>query len=117
MAGDPVAALQTAFDVLYAALDPSSRQFFGLLSQLPRPDFTANEVATTFRTDASRVARLLDELAAAGVIRRRASGWFEFHDLLRIYAASKAAEFSGRAQRSAHGDAPRHRRPDRVYDD
>ena len=117
VAGDPVATLQTAFDVLYAALDPASRQFFGLLSQLPRPDFTVNEVATTFRMDASRAARLLDELAAAGVIRRRASGWFEFHDLLRIYAASKAAEFSGRAQRSAHGDAPRHGRPDRVYDD
>lgn len=97
VAGDPAAAVQAAFDVSYAALDPPLRRLFGLLGQLPGPDFATAEVAALLKTDASRAARLLDRLAAASLIRRR-SGRFEFHNLLRLYAAGKAAEYAARAR-------------------
>lgn len=95
--GDPAAAVQAAFDISYAALDPTLRRLFCLLAQLPRPDFATGEVAALLKTDDSRAARLLDRLAAASLLRRR-SGRFEFHNLLRLYAAGKAAEYAARAR-------------------
>lgn len=92
---DPVAALQTSFDISYAALDPALRRLFGLLGLLQSPHFTTGDVAHLLNADEALAARLLDRLAAASLIRRQASARFEFHDLLRIYAAAKSSNPTG----------------------
>lgn len=93
--GDPVAALQTSFDISYAALDPALRRLFGLLGLLQRSHFTTGDVAHLLDADEALAARLLDRLAAASLIRRQTSARFEFHDLLRFYAAAKSSNPAG----------------------
>jgi len=89
--GDSAAALQASFDISYAALDPGLRRFLAVLTPLRRSRFTSADVAALLNTDEAVAARLLDRLAAASLIRRPASGGFELHDLVGIYAAEKAS--------------------------
>ncbi|MDX3230410.1 AfsR/SARP family transcriptional regulator [Streptomyces sp. ME19-01-6] len=91
IAGDRQAAVRTAFDHSHAALDPAAARLFGLLGLHPGPDFTT-EAATALLGSKPPVAEhLLDQLATAGLVQRTAADRFQFHDLLRLYAAEHAA--------------------------
>ncbi|MFJ7217360.1 BTAD domain-containing putative transcriptional regulator [Amycolatopsis sp. NPDC098790] len=85
--GDPDVAVRATFHLSYRALDEPARRVFRLLSRIPGPDFdvTAAEVLAGAGT-----RRCLDRLVAASLLTRRSATRFQFHDLLREYAADRA---------------------------
>ncbi|MDF3147077.1 tetratricopeptide repeat protein, partial [Streptomyces sp. T21Q-yed] len=87
---DRQAAVRTAFDHSHAALAPDTARLFGLLGLHPGPDFTTEAAAALLCAEPSVAEYLLDELATAGLVQRTAAGRFQFHDLLRLYAAEHA---------------------------
>ncbi|GAB3881689.1 hypothetical protein GCM10029964_038180 [Kibdelosporangium lantanae] len=84
--------VRSAFDVSYRRLSPTTRRVFRRLAALPGADFDTElaEVATTVPTD-------LDELVDANLLQATpVPGRFQFHDLLRLFAAERfAAEETG----------------------
>ncbi|AMW15063.1 transcriptional regulator, SARP family protein [Streptomyces qaidamensis] len=95
--GDRQAAVRTAFDHSYAALEPDTAHLFALLGLHPGPDFTAEAAAALIASPIGVAERLLDQLTTAGLVQHTASDRFQFHDLLRLYAAEHAAADPGQA--------------------
>ncbi|MFI6938131.1 AfsR/SARP family transcriptional regulator [Streptomyces sp. NPDC050418] len=96
IAGDRQAAVRTAFDHSHATLAPPAARLFGLLGLHPGPDFSDEAAAALLDTAPFEAEHLLDELAAAGLVQRTAADRYQFHDLLRLYAAEHAAADPGR---------------------
>jgi len=100
--GDADTAVRSAFDLSYAALPDEARRTFRCLGLVPGPDVTAPAVAAlTGAPSATAAGRVLDRLAAAHLVQEHADGRYTFHDLLRAYAADRAAEQDTPAQRDA----------------
>ncbi|WP_222936782.1 AfsR/SARP family transcriptional regulator [Streptomonospora sp. PA3] len=97
VAGDRQAAVRTAFDHSYTALDPAAARLFRLLCLHPGPDFTPEATAALLDSDLHVAEHLLDRLAAAGLVQHTGTDRFRFHDLLRLYAAEHAATDPERA--------------------
>ncbi|MER5218593.1 BTAD domain-containing putative transcriptional regulator [Streptomyces sp. NPDC002838] len=95
--GDRQAAVRTAFDHSHAALEPAAARLFALLGLHPGSDFTAEAAAALPGAEPTATERLLDQLVTAGLVQRTASDRFQFHDLLRLYAAEHAAADPGQA--------------------
>jgi tetratricopeptide (TPR) repeat protein/transcriptional regulator with XRE-family HTH domain len=95
VSGDPQAAVRTAFDSSYAALDPDARRLFRLLGLAPGRDFTPEAAAALAGLTVAQAARLLQRLAGAHLIEPRGPERFGFHDLLRLYAHQRAEEDGG----------------------
>ncbi|MFF0723213.1 BTAD domain-containing putative transcriptional regulator [Streptomyces sp. NPDC004134] len=91
IAGDREAAVRTAFDHSYAALEPAAARLFGLLGLHPGPDFTAASAAALLGCPPAAAEEPLDRLATAGLVQHTGADRFQFHDLLRLYAAERAA--------------------------
>lgn len=91
IAGDREAAVRTAFDHSYAALEPTAARLFGLLGLHPGPDFTAAAAAALLDCPPAGAAEPLDRLATAGLVQHTGADRYQFHDLLRLYAAERAA--------------------------
>jgi DNA-binding SARP family transcriptional activator/tetratricopeptide (TPR) repeat protein len=96
IAGDREAAVRTAFDHSYAALEPAAARLFGLLGLHPGPDFTAAAAAALLGCARPDAEEPLDRLATAGLVQQTGADRFQFHDLLRLYAAERAAADPGR---------------------
>nr|WP_240929457.1 BTAD domain-containing putative transcriptional regulator [Streptomyces coryli] len=90
IAGDREAAVRTAFDHSHAALEPATAHLFGLLGLHPGPDFTVEVAAALLDAQQHAAELLLDRLATAGLVQRTAADRYQFHDLLRLYAAERA---------------------------
>ncbi|MBC9713798.1 tetratricopeptide repeat protein [Streptomyces sp. TRM66268-LWL] len=102
IAGDRQAAVRTAFDHSYATLTPEAARLFGLLGLHPGADFSAEAAAAllgpgTDNPPCEEAEELLDQLATAGLVQRTAADRFQFHDLLRLYAAERGAAEPDRA--------------------
>ncbi|KIH96913.1 transcriptional regulator, SARP family protein [Streptomonospora alba] len=92
VAGDRQATVRNTFDHSYTALDPAAARLFRLLGLHPGPDFTAEAAAALLDSDTPVAERLLDVLTSAGLVQRTGADRFQFHDLLRVYAAEHAAD-------------------------
>ncbi|ADB34405.1 transcriptional regulator, SARP family [Kribbella flavida DSM 17836] len=90
VAGEPDAAVEVAFDRSYEALVPESQQLFALLGIVPGPDVTAPAAAVLLDTTLAVARRLLDTLVTANLLVRQRDRYC-MHDLLRLYAARRAA--------------------------
>ncbi|WP_052360421.1 AfsR/SARP family transcriptional regulator [Kutzneria albida] len=88
--GDEEAAVHAAFDLSYHALKPAARQLFRLLGIVPGHDFTAEAAAALAGLRVGEAQRLLDRLTAANLVQHHVPGRYQFHDLLRLYAAQRA---------------------------
>ncbi len=97
IAGDRQAAVRTAFDHSHATLAPAAARLFGLLGLHPGADFSAEAAAALHDGEVYATEDLLDELVTAGLVQRTAADRFQFHDLLRLYAAECAAADPDRA--------------------
>ncbi|ALG12672.1 AfsR/SARP family transcriptional regulator [Kibdelosporangium phytohabitans] len=86
---DPAVAVRTTFHLSYEALDPATRRLFRLLGRAPGPDFT-QAAATALAGSAPGVRRSLDRLVSASLLTRCSGGRYQFHDLIREYAADRA---------------------------
>lgn len=98
------AGVRHAFDLSYQALPAPERTLFRLLGLIPTVDITAEAAAALADISPTAARRLLDRLAGAHLVTRPAPGRYGLHDLLRRYAADRAAREDGAAERRA---APR----------
>ncbi|MFF8228346.1 AfsR/SARP family transcriptional regulator [Streptomyces caelestis] len=90
IAGDDQAAVRTAFDHSYAALEPDTARLFALLGLHPGPHFSTEAAAALLDSPLPVAEHLLDQLTTAGLVQYTAADRFQFHDLLRLYAAEHA---------------------------
>jgi DNA-binding SARP family transcriptional activator/tetratricopeptide (TPR) repeat protein len=90
--GDEQLAVRAAFDLSHERLPTAIARRFRLLGVLPGPDFGVHAVAALTDTDETTARRTLDHLAAANLIVATGPGRYQLHDLIREYAAAKAAE-------------------------
>ena len=88
---DPLTDVRAALDWSYQQLSAAAARLFRLLSLHPGPDFTAQAAASLAGSSPVAAAASLDELASANMLTTREHGRYEFHDLLREYAAERAA--------------------------
>jgi DNA-binding SARP family transcriptional activator/tetratricopeptide (TPR) repeat protein len=95
--GDERVAVHAAFDLSYTALKPELAQMFRLLSLVPGTDFTPEMAAALSGLTTQDARRRLDRLATANLIANHAPSRYQFHDLLRDYAAERLAFEEGRA--------------------
>lgn len=93
---DDTTAVAAAFDVSYLALPPATRRLFRLLGLVPGPDFTPAAAEVLDRAGGG-VAAALDELVTASLVQPYADGRYRLHDLLRQFAARRAADEDGPA--------------------
>lgn len=91
IAGDRQAAVRTAFDHSYAELAPTAARLFALLGLHPGPDFSTEAAAALLGAEPGETEELLDVLVTASLVQSTAADRYQFHDLLRLYAAEHAA--------------------------
>ncbi|HST67591.1 MAG TPA: BTAD domain-containing putative transcriptional regulator [Mycobacteriales bacterium] len=90
--GDGAAlGLRAVFASGYGALTPPAARLFRLLGLHPGVSVTGSLAAATAELPTTEAAAGLRELAAAHLLEDLGSGRYRFHDLLRLYAAERAA--------------------------
>jgi tetratricopeptide (TPR) repeat protein len=88
--------VQAAFEVSYADLDTCARRLFRLLSVAPTAEVTFAAAAALADIDPCTAEQSMRRLAEAHLVDEVAAGRFALHEMLRRYAA----------ERAAHEDAP-----------
>ncbi|WP_019545894.1 ATP-binding protein [Streptomyces sulphureus] len=83
-------AVRTVFACSYRALPPEAARLFRLLGTHPGPEFGTAAAAAVGGVGSSRAEQLLDTLVGSHLLEQRAPDRYEFHDLLRAYAADRA---------------------------
>jgi tetratricopeptide (TPR) repeat protein len=96
---DPKAAVRSAFDLSYATLTARERRLFRALGLVPGPDFTVSAAASVAGCPVTEAAQDLNRLETAHLVRPGPPGRYVFHDLIRLYAAERAAAEEGPADR------------------
>jgi DNA-binding SARP family transcriptional activator/Tfp pilus assembly protein PilF len=84
----------------YRALSDEAARLFRLLGLHPGPDFATPAAASMAGIPLAQARRLLAELSSAHLVEERTPGRFAFHDLLRAYAAERAADRDAEDERS-----------------
>jgi DNA-binding SARP family transcriptional activator/tetratricopeptide (TPR) repeat protein len=90
--GDAMSDLAAVFSWSYRALGGPTARMFRLLSLHPGPDISLAAATSLASAPPSQVRRDLTALTAASMLAEDGVGRFSLHDLLRVYAAEKAAE-------------------------
>ncbi|MFD8784083.1 ATP-binding protein [Kitasatospora sp. NPDC059599] len=90
-AGDGHADVRLVFSWSYRALKPQAARLFRLLGLHPGPSIGVAAAASLAGLPPSRTRRLLDDLHRAHLIAEPDRGRYTLHDLLRAYAAERAA--------------------------
>jgi DNA-binding SARP family transcriptional activator/tetratricopeptide (TPR) repeat protein len=98
---DPRAAVGPAFDLSYRRLAPRTQLLFRRLGLVPGPDLTVAVAATLCGCPPAEAAAELDLLTAAHLVREHVPGRYQCHDLLKLYAASRAEAEETAADRAA----------------
>ena len=99
---DATTDLRAVFSWSYDRLSAGAARMFRLLGVHPSPDISAAAAASLAGTKREEAAAMLAELTRASLLTEESSGRFMFHDLLRAYAAERAAgggENDGGAER------------------
>jgi len=101
-AGHAAANVRAVFSWSYQQLDPAAARMFRLLGLHPGPDVSAPAAASLAALPLRQARAALAELARAHLVAEPAPGRFACHDLLRAYAAERAASDDSQAgQRAA----------------
>jgi len=100
--GDEETAVRATFELSYDRLRPVDRAVFRLLGLHPGVDLDLAAAAALVDADPADLRRRLDSLACAHLIEETGRDRFRMHDLLRAYAAERAAaECAERVRRDA----------------
>jgi DNA-binding SARP family transcriptional activator len=99
--GDERAAVRAAFDLSYAVQPDAARRVFRLLGLVPGADIGTEAAAALAGIPTGHAGALLRQLTDAHVIDQTAPGRYALHDLLRLYAAERAAAEDSRAERES----------------
>lgn len=102
--GDASTDLRTVFSWSYRHLSPDAARLFRLLGIHPGPDVSPAAVASLLAVTPARVRALLRELTGNHLLQEQRPDRFEFHDLLRAYAAelAKALDTPAARQQALH---------------
>ncbi len=84
-------AVAAAFAISFQQLDEPARGMFRRLGLHPGPDVDAPAAAALADVPVDEAERLLEELLDAHLLDQHTVGRYTFHDLLRAFAAEKAA--------------------------
>jgi DNA-binding SARP family transcriptional activator/tetratricopeptide (TPR) repeat protein len=90
--GDDHSAARIAFDLSYRHLPAGTRRLFCLLGVLPGTEASTAAAAALTGVTPLQARADLDRLAAAHLIEQSRPGRWQQHDLLRRYAAERAAQ-------------------------
>ncbi|HEU5332343.1 MAG TPA: BTAD domain-containing putative transcriptional regulator [Actinocrinis sp.] len=91
-AGELSANLRAVFACSYRALDPETANVFGLLGLAPGPDIGLRAAASLTGLPMAEARRLLRGLEHAHLLAQYKPGRYRMHDLIRLYAAERAAQ-------------------------
>ncbi|HEY3872536.1 MAG TPA: BTAD domain-containing putative transcriptional regulator [Actinocrinis sp.] len=100
-AGDIRADLRAVLSWSYDALSAEAAAASGLLASAPGPDISLAAAANLLARPATAVRTLIRELERAYLIHEHAPGRYRTHDLVRLYAATRAASDQPAADRQA----------------
>ncbi|MCB5908179.1 ATP-binding protein [Streptomyces pinistramenti] len=93
-------AMRSVFEWSYQALSGPAARLFRLLGLHPGNEFGLPAVANLAGTEPPQTRALLDTLVRAHLLERRPAGRYEFHDLLRAYAAEQVRQEESEADRT-----------------
>jgi transcriptional regulator with XRE-family HTH domain len=88
--GDPSAGVRAAISWSYRTLAPEPARLFRRLGLHPGPYISLSAAAAAAGTDTTAARQLLDQLTSAHLLEESGHGRYEFHDLLRLYAAEQS---------------------------
>jgi tetratricopeptide (TPR) repeat protein len=88
--GDEAEAVRSVFAWSYQGLAPDAARLFRLLGLYPGLDIGIGAVASLAGVSIRRARQLLDTLVGSYLLEQTAPDRFEFHDLLRAFAADQA---------------------------
>jgi tetratricopeptide (TPR) repeat protein len=94
-------AVRTVFAWSYRALPSEAARLFRLLGLHPGPDFGLGAAASLAGVTRRRARQLLNVLVGAHLLEQTAPERYEFHDLLRAYAADQAHDEEPADERGA----------------
>jgi DNA-binding SARP family transcriptional activator/Tfp pilus assembly protein PilF len=89
---DPIADLRAVLSSSYDALDAATARVFGLLGHAPGPDIGLAAAAALTALSVPDVRSHLRGLEGAHLVRETRPGRYRMHDLVRLYAAERAAQ-------------------------
>jgi tetratricopeptide (TPR) repeat protein len=92
-------AVRTVFAWSYRTLSADAARLFRLLGLHPGAEFCVTAAAALGGLGLSDTRKLLDVLIGAHMLEQHAPNRFQFHDLLRIYAAQQAFQHEDAAAR------------------
>ena len=96
--------VMSAFDLVYRSLEPGHQRFFRRLGVSPCADVSLPAAAALGGTTLAEAEEALTALLDHHLLARAPAGQFRFHDLIRGYAAMRAAHEDSRPeQRQAVG--------------
>jgi len=101
VAQDPRTAVRSVFSWSCQHLTSDAARAFSLLGLHPGPDTDAYALAALAGIPLRRARALLAELARAHLVALVSQGRYAMHDLLRAYAAERATQTLGAAERDA----------------
>ncbi|RSM44849.1 transcriptional regulator, XRE family protein [Amycolatopsis balhimycina DSM 5908] len=82
--------VRSAFEISYRRLSAAARVLFRRLAAVPGPDFGIELAEVVSAATEPQVRLHLEELAEANLVQAtQTTGRFQFHDLIRIYAAER----------------------------
>jgi hypothetical protein len=93
--------VRAVFSWSYQNLGAATARMFRLLSLHQGPDITAAAAASLASIQLVQACDVLGELCHASLLTQHQPGRFAFHDLLRAYAAERAAAEDSQLQRRA----------------
>jgi DNA-binding SARP family transcriptional activator len=99
--GDLLTDLRAVFSWSYQKLSPRAARMFRLLGIHPGPDVSAAAAASLAGIPLPTARAALAELTRASLLTEDANGRFSCHELLRTYAAERAAEDESPDERAA----------------
>ncbi|WP_051755760.1 AfsR/SARP family transcriptional regulator [Kitasatospora purpeofusca] len=99
--GDAASTVRAAFDLSYRALPARAQDLFRLFALGPAPDLCTAAAAALCGERTAAVRPVLGKLATAHLLTYEGRDRYRMHDLLRLYAAERAASETGTAERIA----------------
>ncbi|MER6827048.1 hypothetical protein ABT352_13770 [Streptosporangium sp. NPDC000563] len=85
-------AVRTVFAWSYRALPEQAARLFRMLGLHPGPEFGLHAAAALAALSPGRTRQLLDSLVGAHLLEQTAPDRYQFHDLLRAYAADQVQQ-------------------------
>ncbi|MEU7475655.1 BTAD domain-containing putative transcriptional regulator [Lentzea sp. NPDC042327] len=89
---DPTTGIRGVFSWSLRSVSATAARVFVLLGLHPGPDFTADAAASLAAVPVETARAALGELVAGTLVQHGADDRYSLHDLLRDYAAERAAE-------------------------